>query len=90
MHNVIYSKIVQHPAEEMGGEHAKLYLTNESNGYAIWLRVDHTAYLMAFFVLEQANLAVETAVKMALSGRAVAELIKDAIEKIYPSPFHES
>lgn len=90
MENVLYSKTVQHPAEEMGRESAMLYLTRESNGYAIWLQVDHTAYIMAFFIDMHRNLAVETAVKMALSGRSVAQLIKDAIEKIYPSPFHES
>jgi hypothetical protein len=84
MENVMYSRQVQSKAESMEGRDVTLYVTQESNGYAVWL-ADHTQHLIAYLApigTHKRNEAIEMGVRYA--RRPVAEILRDALVQVYP------
>jgi hypothetical protein len=84
MDNVMYSRQVHNKAESMEGRNVTLYVTEESNGYAVWL-CDHTHHLIAYLApigTHKRNEAIEMGVRYA--RRPVAEILRDALVQVYP------
>lgn len=87
MENVVYVREVSIQrergyVENKDGEAPKLYLTNESNGWAIWLTLENQVHLIAFFIPKYRERAIEEAVRHA--KRCLPDLLKDALYQVHP------
>jgi hypothetical protein len=85
MENVIYSREVrtrERGVEYQDGEAPRIYLTGESNGWAIWLTLENQVHLIGFFIPRFRERAIEEVVRHSI--RPLSELLKEAITQVHP------